>query len=101
MPFLQPLFDILLDPWVLFGFAAQFVFFARFIVQWYFSERAGRVTVPKSFWYLSILGAVMILFYAIHQRDIVFIAGQGLALLIYTRNLAIELKSRRAERPIL
>ena len=27
------------DPWVLFGFLAQFVFFLRFVVQWLASEK--------------------------------------------------------------
>jgi lipid-A-disaccharide synthase-like uncharacterized protein len=80
---------ILLDPWIIFGFAAQAIFFSRFVVQWLASERAGRTVVPRSFWYLSLLGAVMILLYAIRQGDIVFIAGQAAALLIYVRNLSI------------
>ena len=95
MELLTQIKTIFLDPWVLFGFLAQFVFFARFIVQWYVSERAGRVTVPKTFWYLSIAGALMILIYSIHRQDIVFIAGQLFALFIYIRNIMIESKWER------
>lgn len=90
--------DVLLDPWVLFGFAAQAVFFGRFVVQLWASERAGKVVVPVLFWHLSILGAVMILAYAVHRRDIVFIVGQLMALGIYLRNLAIHL--RRPASPV-
>jgi lipid-A-disaccharide synthase-like uncharacterized protein len=77
------------DPWVIFGFAAQGMFFGRFVVQWIATERAKRTVVPVSFWYLSIVGALMILAYAIRQQDIVFIFGQGLAIVIYLRNLYI------------
>jgi lipid-A-disaccharide synthase-like uncharacterized protein len=43
--------------------------------------------IPRSFWYLSLGGGAILLFYAIHQKDPVFIAGQSTGLLIYTRNL--------------
>jgi len=89
---MSTLFSTLLDPWVIFGFAAQGVFFMRFVVQWIASERAGETRVPVSFWYLSIIGAIMIFAYAVRQQDIVFIFGQGLALLIYARNLMIHFK---------
>jgi lipid-A-disaccharide synthase-like uncharacterized protein len=42
-----------------------------------------------SFWYLSILGALVLLVYAAHRRDPVFVAGQGLGVAIYLRNLAL------------
>jgi lipid-A-disaccharide synthase-like uncharacterized protein len=41
------------------------------------------------FWYLSIGGALMLLTYAIHRRDLVFIFGQSSGLLIYFRNLQL------------
>lgn len=72
---------------IIFGFIAQGLFFARFVVQWWASEKAKKVVVPKLFWYLSILGGSMLFIYAIHRKDPVFMAGQGLALLIYLRNL--------------
>ncbi len=81
------------DWWVFFGFLAQFVFFLRFFVQWIHSERQKRSVVPISFWYLSILGSVMILVYALKREDPVFIAGQFLALFIYIRNIALHKKS--------
>jgi lipid-A-disaccharide synthase-like uncharacterized protein len=77
------------NPWVLFGFAAQFVFMLRFIVQWVSSERKQRSHVPTVFWYLSIGGGLMLLAYAIYRRDPVFMFGQGLGLLIYFRNLVL------------
>ena len=80
----------LLNPWVLFGLLAQGIFFGRFIVQWIASERAGAVTIPRAFWYLSVTGAILILIYAIHRQDIVFILGQLAALSIYVRNIIID-----------
>lgn len=73
--------------WVLFGLGAQLMFTARFIVQWIVSERAGESVVPVAFWYFSLAGGVMLLSYAIHRQDPVFILGQSMGVLIYARNL--------------
>jgi lipid-A-disaccharide synthase-like uncharacterized protein len=81
--------DELLNPWVIFGFAAQFAFFMRFVVQWIASERRGRSYVPVVFWYFSLAGGVMLFIYACKRRDPVFIAGQGLGCFIYIRNLVL------------
>lgn len=86
--------EILTDPWVLFGFFAQFVFFLRFIVQWVASEKQKKSVIPLAFWYLSITGSLLILVYAIKRQDPVFIAGQGLALVIYIRNIMLHSKDR-------
>lgn len=95
------------NPWVLFGLGAQFLFMMRFLVQWISSERKKRSHVPVVFWYFSIGGGLMLLTYAIHRQDPVFILGQSLGLLIYSRNLILiyrrawayrELLAERAER---
>ena len=86
---LEWLLEELFKPLVLFGFAGQFVFFMRFAVQWFASERRGRSHVPIAFWYLSLVGGLMTLVYAILKPDLVFIVAQSLGLLIYTRNLML------------
>lgn len=86
--------NVLTDPWILFGFTAQFVFFLRFVIQWIASEKAGETRVPVAFWYLSIAGALMIFVYALYRKDIVFIAGQLIGLVIYFRNLVIFYRNR-------
>jgi len=90
MEYILALLSTILDPWVMFGFTAQFIFFARFIIQWVASERSGRVTIPPAFWYLSVIGAIMILIYALHRQDVVFIVGQLMALGIYARNIVLD-----------
>lgn len=77
------------NPWVIVGFAGQFLFMMRFIVQWMASERAKKSVMPVAFWFFSMGGGVVLLIYALHQADPVFIAGQGLGLIIYLRNLAL------------
>jgi lipid-A-disaccharide synthase-like uncharacterized protein len=73
--------------WLGIGFVGQAVFASRFIVQWIASERKQRSIIPDVFWYLSLIGSTVLLSYAIHLRDPVFIAGQSFGLLIYLRNI--------------
>lgn len=80
------------DAWTAFGFLAQFVFFLRFAVQWWVSEKKKQSVIPLGFWYLSVAGSLMILIYAIKREDIVFIAAQFLALFIYMRNIVLQKK---------
>ena len=88
--FVNFVFDSLKNPWVIFGFAAQAVFFARVVVQWVVSEKRKQIVVPVLYWYLGIIGSVMICVYAIHRQDIVFIASGFLNFLICTRSLFIH-----------
>ena len=73
--------------WIIIGFAGQALFSARFIVQWLASERVKRSIIPTAFWYFSLAGGLTLFAYAIHKQDPVFIAGQGLGLIVYLRNL--------------
>ncbi len=84
------------NPWVFFGFAAQGIFMMRFVVQLIASERKRRSYVPVAFWYLSLVGGLMLFTYALQRRDPVFVFGQGLGIFIYARNL-ILIKRRQAE----
>ncbi|HYQ90000.1 MAG TPA: lipid-A-disaccharide synthase N-terminal domain-containing protein [Candidatus Binatia bacterium] len=76
--------------WYAVGFLGQITFGSRFFVQWIASERARRVIIPKVFWYLSLLGGIALFAYALHRRDPVFAVGQGLGLVVYTRNLVLH-----------
>jgi len=84
------------DAWILLGFVAQAFFTMRFLVQWIASERAKRSVVPIAFWFFSLGGGALLFLYAIKRQDPVFIAGQGLGLVIYTRNLWLIAKEKRA-----
>jgi len=75
--------------WWVIGFGGQLVFASRFWVQWVASERAKRSVMPISFWYLSIVGGLLSLGYAIYRLDPVFILGQLTGTIIYARNLKL------------
>ena len=95
------LYDIVIarfDVWAAFGVLAQFVFAARFLVQWIASEKAERSVIPIGFWFLSIGGGLMTLVYGFARRDIVIILGQAFSIFIYARNLMLIAKEKKRRR---
>ncbi len=81
--------------WLGLGFLAQALFSARFLVQWIASEKAGKSVVPIIFWYISVAGSFLLLLYAIHRRDPVFILGQSTGIFIYGRNLYLIFREKK------
>ena len=53
----------------------------------YTQKSLEEVTFPVVFWYLSIIGGLTLLIYAIFRKDPVIILGQAFGVFIYTRNL--------------
>jgi lipid-A-disaccharide synthase-like uncharacterized protein len=81
--------------WLTVGFLGQAFFTARFLVQWLASERKCESIVPVAFWWLSLLGGLALLSYAIFRRDPVIITGQAMGLFVYVRNLMLVSRARR------
>jgi lipid-A-disaccharide synthase-like uncharacterized protein len=81
--------------WLVLGFAGQALFSARFLVQWVYSERHKQSIIPLAFWYFSLAGGATLFTYALHIGDPVFILGQSMGVLIYSRNLYFIHKQRR------
>ena len=75
--------------WLLLGLLGQAGFSARFVVQWLASERRRASVVPVAFWWLSLTGGALLLAYALHRRDPVFVLGQAAGLAVYLRNLVL------------
>jgi lipid-A-disaccharide synthase-like uncharacterized protein len=81
--------------WLAIGFMGQALFTARFVLQWLASERKGKSVVPVGFWWLSLLGGIALLCYAISRRDAVIVTGQGMGLFVYARNLILVRKAKQ------
>jgi lipid-A-disaccharide synthase-like uncharacterized protein len=90
--------------WDAFGWAGQAVFTWRVVEQWVASERARRSVIPPAFWAWSLLGSALLVVYAAHRRDPVFLLGPLLNGSIYARNLWMSRPGaprRAARRPAL
>jgi len=68
------------------GILSQIIFTLRFVYQWIHSEKNKKSSLPMGFWVLSLIGAAMILLYAIIRRDPVLFIGHLFGLIIYSRN---------------
>nr|WP_321233481.1 lipid-A-disaccharide synthase N-terminal domain-containing protein [uncultured Psychroserpens sp.] len=77
---------------LLLGSIAQIVFVFRFVYQWLISEIKKTSTLPLGFWLLSLIGAILILIYAIIRKDWVLIIGHSFGSLIYIRNIILIYK---------
>ncbi len=80
--------------WKVIGWLGNFIFFSRFFVQWYATERKKRVVVPQAFWWLSLAGSLALLCYSLHQRDSVFIFAYAFTWIPYIRNLIIHRRNK-------
>lgn len=74
---------------LLLGVFSQILFTFRFVYQWLVSEKTKISQLPVGFWRMSVLGASLILFYAIFRKDPVLFVGHIAGLAIYTRNIFI------------
>ncbi|WP_412560307.1 lipid-A-disaccharide synthase N-terminal domain-containing protein [Winogradskyella sp. MIT101101] len=68
------------------GVVAQIIFTLRFVYQWIHSERNKASSLPLGFWVLSLIGAALILSYAIIREDPVLFVGHFFGMIIYARN---------------
>ncbi len=88
--------------WEIVGWLGNLVFFTRFFVQWYATERKRQVVVPTAFWWLRLAGSLLLLLYAVfgHSRrdhpNWVFVASYAFTWIPYVRNLIIHRRHAEA-----
>ncbi|MSU28403.1 MAG: hypothetical protein EXS27_10880 [Pedosphaera sp.] len=83
--------------WKIVGWLGNAVFFSRFVVQWYATEKRKQVVVPSAFWWLSLTGSLLLLAYALfYQKDSVFIFAYAFTWIPYIRNLIIHRRHKHA-----
>src|SRR5690606_9864440 len=82
---------------LLLGIVSQITFTLRFVYQWIVSEKTKTSQLPLGFWRISILGASLILTYAIFRKDPVLFIGHIAGVVIYIRNIYILRKQKRHE----
>lgn len=83
--------------WVALGLLGQVLFTGRMVVQWLVSEKSRRSVVPPAFWWMSLIGATMLLVYFLWRKEPIGVLGQATGWFIYVRNL--WLIHRPARRP--
>jgi lipid-A-disaccharide synthase-like uncharacterized protein len=84
--------------WFIFGLVASAIFSSRFFVQWVQSERRRQNHMGLAFWYISLVGGMMLLMYSLKIRDLPFIIGFAFTVIPYSRNIRLIYKQRARER---
>lgn len=79
--------------WAMLGLVGQALWVARFPLQWWISEREGTSRFPPLFWWTSLLGNLMLLAYALHIRDLLFVLAYLPGPIIQARNLMLDKRS--------
>lgn len=85
--------------WTAFGALGGIVFYSRFYLQWLVSERTGKSVMPVGFWYMSLVGSLMLFPYAVATRSPVGTLSQCFNLVVYARNLSFIWQRRHALSP--
>lgn len=81
--------------WSVLGWSATALFFLRFALQWWRSEKAKRVVMPVSFWRFSLAGALLNLPYCIHLWREPLIVGAIVSLVVAVGNLELAMHQGR------
>lgn len=76
------------------GIVSQIIFTLRFIYQWWYSEKNKESSLPFGFWFLSIVGSLLILTYAVFRQDPVLLVGHLMGVMIYSRNVILLKKQQ-------
>jgi lipid-A-disaccharide synthase-like uncharacterized protein len=88
-------------PWLVVGFVGSLGWTARFVVQWWASERRGVAHLPEAFFVVGIVSAVLLTAYAVSQGDPVKTFAFGATTVPYARNVVLLRRARRQEEDAL
>jgi len=90
--------QIVRDPvWATIALIGQLLFGGRFVLQLIASEYRRKSYIPVSFWYLSLLGSLILLCYSVHIKNPIFMLAFSLNTLIYLRNLHLIHKEAKRQ----
>jgi len=86
------IFGIKVTGWKIVGFTGMFLFSSRWLVQVLASRKAGKPTLPRLFWYISILGSMLLVIYFVFgKNDAVGILSNVFPLFLACYNLFLDL----------
>ncbi len=61
--------QLTITAWKIVGYTGATMFAGRWFVQWWAAKRAGKVVVPRLFWYMSVAGSLMTLAYFVWGKN--------------------------------
>jgi len=79
--------------WFALGALGSLIWYSRFLWQWAYAEKMKKSVFPVSFWYISLVGLLLNLFYSIIMNDLVFILSFVFNIIPITRNIVLMKKA--------
>ena len=90
-------FGVVVTPWKLVGFIGALMFAGRWLVQAWATRRAGRPTIPRSFWIISLTGSAMVTSYFIWgKNDAIGVLTNLLPASVAFYNLIMDIRHQRS-----
>ena len=96
----RALLEFQITPWKIVGFLGMAMFTSRWFVQVYATRKHKRVTMPLSFWVLSVCGSVLLLaYFIVGKNDSVGILSNLFPVVVSVYNLTVHLRHRDGTTP--
>ena len=96
---------MIFDNWSYLGLFANLLYTIRVLIQWLASEKAGRSLAPKSFWWISLFAAMIMVIYSVARTTDVelsedpnalpLLVGYIITIVPYMRNLMLSYNVRK------
>ncbi len=87
---------VIITAWKLIGYAGVAIFAGRWFVQLAASHLAGRSTIPRLFWYMSLTGSILLLcYFTFGKNDSVGILSNLFPSFIAGYNLFLDVRHGR------
>ena len=92
---LHALVNFQLTPWKVVGYLGMAMFTSRWFVQMYATRKHKKVTMPLSFWVLSVCGSVLLLaYFVVGKNDSVGILSNLFPVVVSVYNLTVHMRHR-------
>jgi lipid-A-disaccharide synthase-like uncharacterized protein len=89
-------FGVVITPWKLVGYCGMLMFTGRWVVQLLATRRAGKPTIPRVFWIMSLAGSAMLTAYFIFgKNDSVGILSNLFPVSVSLYNLIMDFRAGR------
>jgi lipid-A-disaccharide synthase-like uncharacterized protein len=86
---------VTITPWKLVGYLGIALFTGRWFVQLFASKRAGKPTMPRLFWYMSMSGSLMLLaYFTLGKNDSVGVLANLFPVFVAAYNLYLDVTHR-------
>jgi lipid-A-disaccharide synthase-like uncharacterized protein len=85
--------------WHMVGCLGLVLFNIRFWLQWWYAERYQQSYLGSTFWWISLVGAVLTLSYFLRIEDLANLIGPAFGLIPYVRNLMLIYRAQKSAVP--